>query len=143
MSTTVEALQATLVAEHAAVWMYATIGGLTSESAHPDLFATLTECHRQHRARRDRLTAMLLDRGQTPEAAAPAYRLPNPAATPEQVIAIARQVEDRCAATYATLVASTSRTDRTWAIGLLTDAAVREVGFGGRPTAFPGMTELG
>ena len=47
-----EALQEALAAEHAACYVYAALGGTTSQAASPQLFATLSEAYRAHR--RDR-----------------------------------------------------------------------------------------
>ena len=40
------------------------------------------------------------------------------------------------------MVGSTARVNRQWALEALTDAAVRQLSFGGRPDAFPGLPEL-
>ena len=52
------------------------------------------------------------------------------------------EVEERCATTYAYVVANTSGADRTWAIGALTRSATRRVAFGAAPEALPGAADL-
>jgi hypothetical protein len=51
-------------------------------------------------------------------------------------------IESRCADTYAYVVANTSGADRSWAIGALTRAATRMVGFGAAPQPLPGGADL-
>ncbi len=142
MSTTLEALQKTLTAEHAAVWVFATLGAQTSTSSEPALSAALAASYTIHRSRRDQLSRAIRDLGVEPVAADIGYELPNAAGTPEQVTAAALLVESRCAATYADLVGSTFGEQRNWAIDALTDSAVRELGFRGSPEIFPGLSEF-
>jgi hypothetical protein len=140
--TPLEALQRTLAAEHAAVYLYGVIGARVSVSAEPELAGRATSAYTTHRGRRDQLTTMVRAAKGTPVAAEVSYRLPNPCRTTAQLSAAGAVVEDRCAGVYADLVAGTSRADRQWAINALTDAAVRRLGFGAEPDAFPGVAEL-
>ena len=140
--TPVQALQQTLAAEHAALYVYGVLGARVPGSGQPALIALLTAAYTAHRGRRDQLTAMVRAAGGEPVAAELSYRLPNASRTAAQLRTGAAVIERRCAAVYAAAVGSTSRTDRQWAIGALTDAAVRELSFGGSPTAFPGVEEL-
>lgn len=140
--TPLEALQQALAGEHAAVYVYGVLGGRVSSSGEPVLAGRLTSAYTTHRGRRDQLTAMVRAAGGEPVAAEPSYRLPNASRSPAQLRAGALLTEQRCAAVYAAAVGSTSRADRAWALGALTDAAVRELSFGGSPAAFPGASEL-
>lgn len=135
-----DALQTALAAEHAAVYLYGALGGRTSQSATPDLFAAVAAAYAAHRARRDRLTATIVDLAAEPVAAEPAYRLPR-LDTPPQVTRAALGVERACAATYAYLVENTTGEHRRSAIGALNEAAVRELVFRGTPETFPGRDE--
>ena len=137
-----EALQATLAGEHAAVYVYGVIGGRVSVSAHPDLAALVASAYTTHRGRRDQLLAMVRAAGAEPVAAEVSYELPNPARTTGQLLSAAEETERRCAAVYADMVGSTSRAHRQWAIDALTDSAVRVLGFGAPPEPFPGVPEL-
>ncbi len=136
----IEALQTALAAEHAAVWVYGALGGRTSRSATPELAAAVTAAYDAHRARRDRLSAALVDLDADPVAAEPAYELPR-LGDPDQVTRAALEVERACARTYAYVVASTVSEQRRSAIGALNEAAVRELVFRGTPEMFPGRDE--
>lgn len=137
----VEALQTTLAAEHAAVWVYGLLGGRTSASATPELYRAVSAAYAAHRGRRDRLVRTLGERGESPVAAEPAYAVDGPVNGPDQVRAVALGTEQACAATYAWLVANTVADERRWAIGALNEAAVRELAFRGTPEMFPGAGE--
>jgi hypothetical protein len=140
--STVDALQATVAAEDAALYLFGVLGGRTSASAAPALYAAVRDAYATHRERRDALTATLRGLGVRPVAAEPAYELPGPAGTAQEIAAVGLLVEQRCAATYADLVANAVGDQRRWAIAALTDAALRALAFGGAPLPFPGMDEL-
>jgi hypothetical protein len=142
MSTALDALQATLADEHAAVWLLATCGGQTSRSRQSVLFETLTGGYATHRSRRDQLITMIRDLGVAAVAAAPAYELPNDLRSPAKVRAAAHEVEQRCAERYAELVANTFGDQRRWAIAALTEVAVRALSYRGSPEIFPGLAEF-
>lgn len=137
-----QALQRTLAAEHAALYVFGVLGGRVSDSREPTLRDALTAAYTTHRARRDRLTAMVRAAGGEPVAAQLSYRLPTPCRTADQLRSAALTVERRCADVYAAAVASTAQADRRWAIDALTDCAVRQLSFGGAPEPYPGLPEL-
>ncbi|MGN6782070.1 MAG: DUF4439 domain-containing protein [Marmoricola sp.] len=139
-STAVAALQAALTAEHAALYVLGVLGGQAARSPATALGARLTEAYTTHRRRRDRLTVLLDRHGAAPVGAAPAYRLPNAAATTADLVRAARTVEDRCTDVYGALVAATTGSDRSFALAALAEVAVAAVAFGATPEAFPGMT---
>ena len=133
-----DALQTALAAEHAAVYLYGALGGRTSQSATPELFAAVAAAYAAPRARRDPLPAALVELAAPPVVAAePAYELPR-LDTPAQVGRAALDVERACAATYAYLVENTVAERRRSAIEALTESAVRELAFDGDPEALPG-----
>ncbi|HVK28865.1 MAG TPA: DUF4439 domain-containing protein [Nocardioides sp.] len=134
-----DALQAALAAEHAAVFVYAALGGQASQSAQPGLYGRITAAYRLHRTRRDELVAMVTAAGAEPVAAEPGYQLPADLGTPAALDARALRLEQDAAATYAYLVASSTGASRSWAATALVDAAVRGLGFGGKPESFPGL----
>lgn len=140
--TPLQALQETLAGEHAAVYVYGVAGGRVSASAYPALAARIQSGYVVHRGRRDRLTLMVRDAGGEPVAAAVAYQLTTPARTADQLAALVRQTETRAAEVYAQLAGSSSLATRRWAVDALVDASVRLLGFGGSPSAFPGLPEL-
>jgi hypothetical protein len=140
--TPLDALQTTLAGEHAALYVYGVLGGRVSVSAEPELSSKVAAAYTTHRGRRDQLTSMIRMADADPVAAEVSYQLPNPALTPVQLERAALQLEERCTAVYADLVASTSGAHRQWAINAITDSAVRQLGFDGQPDPFPGVTEL-
>jgi hypothetical protein len=140
--TPVEALQATLAAEHAAVHVYAVLGGRVSVSEDPEAAGLLRTAYDTHRARRDLLRGRLAGEGETPVAAAPAYDVPARTRDARRLLEVAATTEERCAEVYAQQVGGTSGDDRAWAVDALRDAAVRLLAFGGVPSAWPGLREL-
>ncbi|WP_193612204.1 ferritin-like domain-containing protein [Nocardioides lijunqiniae] len=136
--TELTALQTTLAAEHASLYVLGVLGGQTSQSASPTLFAAITAAYAEHRGRRDQLVRSVTDLGDTPVAAEVAYDVPADLGTPGAVARRALRLERDCAATYAFLVASSTGQLRTWALRALQASAVRGLGFGGTPEDFPG-----
>ncbi len=140
--TPLEAMQATLGAEHAAVYLYGVVGGRVSRSSDPELATRVEHAYITHRGRRDQLTTMVRAAGGRPVAGQVSYRLPNACRTTPELRRASLVTERRCAAVYAEMVGSTAHAQRQWAIDALADAAVRELGFGGQAEAFPGAREL-
>lgn len=140
--TTLDALQATLAGEHAALYLYGALGGRTSQTATPALYAALRQGYDVHRAQRDQLTLVTRDLGAEPVAAAVAYDLPEPLASTGDVQREALALERRCAAAYSSLVAQSVGDQRRWAVTALSSSAVRQLAVGGEAEAFPGITEL-
>ena len=137
--TALEALQRTLAAEHAAIWVLSTLGGRASALTDPGLRDALAAAYDVHLQRRDQLRTLVAGAGGDPVAAEPAYRLPSPLGTATRIEAEALRVERACATTYAALVTATVGRDRRWAVDALIATAVGEVDFGGRPEALPGL----
>lgn len=140
--STLDALQATLTGEHAALYLYGALGGRTSQSGALALYAALREGYDVHRAQRDRLTRVVRDLGTEPVAAAVAYDLPDPLRSDIDVQRAALALERRCAAAYSSLVARSVGEQRRWAVTALTSSAVRQLTVGGEAEAFPGIDEL-
>jgi hypothetical protein len=139
--TELEALQTTLEAEHAAVYVYAVLGARTSQSGSPNLYSALREAYQAHRVRRDGLIGEIAQLGAGPVAAATAYEVPGGLDTPDGVARAALGLERACADTYASLVANTVGRRRARAVESLSNAAVRELAFRGTPEIFPGAGE--
>lgn len=139
MTAPIDALQTALAAEHAAVFVYGALGGQTSQSGTPALYAAVTDAYVTHRARRDRLIAVIEADGREPVAAEAGYELPADLSTATAVADRALALERSCAATYAFVIGSTRGVDRKWAIKALLDTAVRELHFGGKPERLPGL----
>ncbi|TIC88736.1 DUF4439 domain-containing protein [Nocardioides sp. GY 10113] len=133
-----DALQRTLAAEHAAVFVYGALGARTSESRSPVAYARLTDAYLVHQQRRDDVLELVRDAGAAPVAAEPGYRL-GELADATELDARALDLERSCAATYAYLVANSTGSVRRFAIEALLDAGVRGLAFGGRPETLPGL----
>ena len=136
------ALQETLAAEHAAVFVYGVLGGRVSTVTDPITADRLRAAYEAHRARRDQLRSAVADLGKVPVAAEPAYRVDARTRAASELLTVARDVETRCADVYAQLVAGSTDGHRRWAVSALTDAAVRLLDLGGSPTTYPGAPEL-
>lgn len=137
----VDALNTTLAAEHAALFVYGALGAQTSRTGTPTLYAGIEAAYTEHRSRRDQLVTMVRDLGGEPVAAEPAYELPADLSTPDLVTRRALRLEKSCAAAYAYLVAHSPQERRRWAVAALTTTAVRELDFRGTPEIFPGGVE--
>jgi hypothetical protein len=135
----VDALQRTLAGEHAAVFVLAALGGRTSTLTAPQLRTAIDAAYTTHLEYRDHLRAVIAAAGALPVAAAPAYRLPEPLDTREQVAAEALRVERSCVTTYAALVAASAGADRRWAVEAMARTAASQIDLGGRPQALPGL----
>ncbi len=135
---TIDALQAALAAEHAAVYLTGVLGAQASASRQPALYAALLDDYREHRGRRDALTVFISDLGGVPVAAEVSYDLPALMATAAELNDAALQLERRIARTYGQLVENTAGAQRRWALVALNEVAVRQVVFRGTPEMFPG-----
>ncbi|MEU3029938.1 ferritin-like domain-containing protein [Streptomyces incarnatus] len=135
--TELNAFQAALAAEHAAVYGYGVVGGRVDDRRRGEAKAA----YDAHRARRDALAREVRDLGGRPVAASAAYALPFAVRDPADAVRLAARLEQRVAGVYADLVRSTAGARRTSAAEALREAAVRAVGWSGRSVAFPGLAE--
>lgn len=138
-----DALQATLAEEHAALYTYGVLGGRTSQSATPTLYDALTLAYRRHRSRRDQLRALVTEAGGEPVAAAAAYGLDGQVLRSAQVEAAALALEVASVETLLALVAQSSGQIREWGLTEATWSAAWQLELGGAPQAWPGAPELG
>jgi len=136
--TPIEALQAALAAEHAAVYVVGVLGAQASESRQPTLYAALAGSYRDHRRSRDQLSVLIAKNGADPVAAEVAYAVPAGLRTAAQLSDAALQVERRIVKTFGQLIESTTGAERRWALVALNSAAVRQMEFRGTPEMFPG-----
>lgn len=141
MTTELDALQETLAAEHAAVYVLGLIGSRTSQSAEADLYTAVRAAYDAHQESRDTLIGEIAGLGGTPSPAAAAYTPPAGLDTTDGRYQAALALEQGCASTYAALVGATSGAQRLEAIGLLNEVAARELSFRGIPEIFPGADE--
>jgi hypothetical protein len=133
------ALQRTLAAEHAAVYVFGVLGGRAAVLGESPLRPALAAAYDVHLARRNRLRLVVAAAGSDPVAAEPAYDLPRELTTPAQITAEALRVERACVSTYAALVAATTGAERAWAVDTLSAGALTELTFGGPPLPLPGL----
>ena len=139
MTTRIDALQRTLAAEHAAVFVFAALGGRASALPPSPMRSALDAAYDVHLERREQLRTMITADGGDPVAPEAAYRVPAPLATGAQIAAEALRLERACVTTYAALVAATADAERRWAVDALISTAVGEAAFGGSPEALPGL----
>ncbi|MET7755448.1 ferritin-like domain-containing protein [Streptomyces sp. NPDC005389] len=132
-----DATQAALAAEHAAVYGYGVVGGRIGAERR----AEATAAYEAHRARRDTLRRAVRDLGGTPVVAAPAYELPFRVTDPAGAVRLAAVLEDRVAGVYSDLVRATEGARRREAAAALREAAVRAVRWRGSDVTFPGLAE--
>ena len=136
--TRTEALEVVLAGEHAAVYAFGVVGavlrGTPDEAAARAAFAL-------HVARRDEVTAELVEAGATPAGSAPAYDLGGEIRTPKAARALAARVELGLCAPYADLVGASDPSERSTAADWCTGSARSAVAWGDDPVAFPGLSE--
>lgn len=132
---TVEALQAALSAEHAAVWSLQLVTAFVDDETGPGLTAARTA----HQVRRDTVERMIADRGGRPVPAEPAYATPEQVTDQASALVLVATAETDVAAAWRSVVERTDDTDvRALALESLTDAAVRVTRLRGTTTPFPG-----
>ncbi|WP_329283618.1 ferritin-like domain-containing protein [Streptomyces sp. NBC_00691] len=132
-----DATQAALAAEHAAVYGYGVVGGRIGTERR----AEATAAYEAHRARRDALRRSVRDLGGTPVVAEAAYELPFRVADPAGAVRLAAVLEDRVAGVYSDLVRAAEGPRRHEAAAALREAAVRAVRWRGSDVTFPGLAE--
>ncbi|MDT0609574.1 ferritin-like domain-containing protein [Streptomyces lancefieldiae] len=132
-----DAFQAALAAEHAAVYGYGVVGARVGEERRAEARAA----YDAHRARRDALARQVRDLGGKPVAASAGYTLPFPVPDSAAAVRLAAELEDRVAGVYSDLVRAAEGARRAAAAGSLREAAVRAVRWRGGSVAFPGLAE--
>ena len=138
------ALQEALAAAHTAVWGYGVVGAaLPVESR-----AAVVAAEQAHQDLRDQLTALLVSRQADPVDDEGGYVLPFPVLSALDAAALAVTLEEGAARAWTwVLDQATERTTRELALGALTGAELRAVGWrapaGRAPvtTPFPGLPE--
>jgi hypothetical protein len=133
----VQAVQAALAAEHAAVYGYGVVGGKIDGGRRDEARAA----YGAHRARRDELARIARDLGATPRAAAAGYALPFAVTGPATAVRLAAELEEGVAGAYADLVRAATGARRRMAADALRETAVRAARWRGGSVAFPGLAE--
>ncbi|MFD7326101.1 ferritin-like domain-containing protein [Streptomyces sp. NPDC059875] len=132
-----DAAQAALAAEHAAVYGYGVVGGRIGAERRAEAGAA----YEAHRARRDALRRTVRDLGGEPAAAAAGYELPFAVPDTAAAVRLAAVLEDRVAGVYSDLVRAAEGPLRRDAAAALREAAVRAVRWRGTDVTFPGLAE--
>jgi hypothetical protein len=130
-----DALQAMLSAQHAAIFAYGALGPHLTGSQRTAAHAAFDV----HRGQRDVLMAAIGARGGSPRAAEASYDLPFRVTDAASACRLAALVESRLTAVCAQAVSTSSDSDRTYAAWALTQAALRAQAWGAPVTAFPGL----
>lgn len=133
-----EALVAAVDVENQTIYGYGLAGAHLTGANRARALAALDA----HRARRDRLVAMLVHLGATPPVAAPAYTPPSPVIDSSSAKALCAALEDACAGAAWDLVAASAAgsPSRSLAVTWLTDAAVAASSWrGAAGPAMPGQ----
>ncbi|TWD83537.1 uncharacterized protein DUF4439 [Kribbella amoyensis] len=134
--TEVEALQAAIAGEHAALYGVGVAGGKLNGAR----FRTATTLYERHRKRRDQLADLLLAAGQTPAAAEPAYDLPVTVTTAATAVALVLGIERRLGAVYGDLVEAAEQDRiRSFAVQALIATAQDQLSWSGTPATWPGQ----
>ncbi|MEU6452498.1 ferritin-like domain-containing protein [Streptomyces sp. NPDC048232] len=132
-----DALQAALSAEHAAVYGYGVVGGRIGEERRGEA----RTAYDAHRARRDALVRDVRGLGGRPVAASAGYALPFSVPDAAAAVRLAGELEERLAGVYSDLVRAAEGDRRAAAAGALREAAVRAARWRGGSVAFPGLAE--
>ncbi|HMD93483.1 MAG TPA: ferritin-like domain-containing protein [Trebonia sp.] len=130
-----QALQAALAAEHAAVYGYGVAGAMLSGA---DRALAMTDW-KAHQEARDTLQAMIAKLGATPVAASAAYELPFTVHDARSARRLAATLEEGVTQAYLGLVAVTNGMLRTFGALAMLPPADRAVAWRGSTVAFPGM----
>ena len=129
------ALQAAVAGEHAAVWA---CGRAAGELSGKERTAALKELD-AHRLARDELRRQIVALGEEPAAAAPAYVEPFDVTGRRGGRRLLAHVDTALVATYADLAAVSPASARRTAVAAASTCAVRGLGWGADPQAFPGQ----
>jgi hypothetical protein len=130
-----QALQAALAAEHAAVYGYGVAGAMLTGA---EQARAMTDW-KAHQEARDTLQAMITRLGATPVAASAAYELPFTVHDARSARRLAAALEEGVTQAYLGLVAVTNETLRTFGALAMLPPADRAVAWRGSTVAFPGM----
>lgn len=129
-----EALQAAVAGQHAAVWASGRAAAVLSGESRAAVEQELAE----HRAARDDVRTRIVALGGIPVAAAAAYVEPFPVTGPRGGRRLMAHVNTAIAATYADLAAASEPEQRRGAAAQSWRAAERAVSWGAEPQPFPG-----
>jgi hypothetical protein len=129
----VEAWAAVVAGEDAAIYAYSVAGAQVPAGARQRAVAGLTA----HQSNRSRAAALITELGGTPPPGAAGYVLPAEIATAKVARATMAGVDNALVAVYADAAAAAEADVRRWAARTAAEYAVRAIGWGADPQAFP------
>jgi Domain of unknown function (DUF4439) len=132
----VDALQAALAGEDAAVWACGRAAGRLNGSQRTEALDELD----LHRSNRNGLQSRIVNLGAQPVQAAPAYVAPFEVTGPATARRLLAQVNESLSSVYADVVAAGAPATRELDLTAGIDAARRAVGWGAQSSAFPGSS---
>ena len=135
-----DALQAALAGEHAAVYAFAAVGGRLEVAGTTAEARAARQSFDVHRSRRDSLTTRVRGLGAVPVASAGVYDV-GPMATVADARQVAGEVELGLAGPYAALVAAMTPAQRGAPARWLVESSVRAQAWGAEVPDFPGLPE--
>ena len=133
----IEALQTALAAEHAATYLDGVLGARAAAGSAQR--TRLTDDLARHQDRRDGLTALLLSLGARPVGPDAAYALPTERSDAAALARAAAQVELATVGPALGVIAAAPAARRAGEAAAAVVAAVAGVGWGGAPSARPGL----
>jgi len=134
--SSVDALQAVLAGEHAAVYVDGVLGARASGKP---LAARLLAAYDAHTATRDALAERLHSLGVIPAGPAAAYSMPAGLHRDADLAAYARTIEERLVALYVDQAPTVTGPERRLLVATAEACAVRALGFGATPSPLPGL----
>ena len=128
-----EAWAAVVTGEDAAIYAYSVAGAQVAAGSRERAVAGLTA----HQSNRSRAAALITELGDDPPPAAAGYVLPADIATAKVARATMAGVDNALVAIYADAAAASGADIRRWAARTAAEYAVRAIGWGADPQAFP------
>ena len=129
----VEAWAAVVTGEDAAIYAYSVAGAQVPTGSRQRAVAGLTA----HQSNRSRAAALITELGGTPPPGSAGYVLPADIATAKVARATMAGVDNALVAIYADAAAAADADVRRWAARTAAEYAVRAIGWGADPQAFP------
>jgi hypothetical protein len=130
----VDALNAVLGGEYAAIYAYGVIAAHLTGAEEKRALAVMAD----HRQQRDKLRAAITEQGGTPVAAAALYELPAEVTSAKQARDLAGLIEDRLSGLWAAAAAAGSGERRTAASLVSINCSVRSTSWTGEAPVWPG-----
>ena len=132
----IDALNVVLSGEYAAIYAYGVIAARLKGAEETRALAVMAE----HRQRRDRLRAQIIELGGTPVAGSAIYELPGAVTSAKQARELAALVETRLSGQWAGAAAASTGKERTAAALFAVESSVRSTSWDGKAPIWPGSS---